>query len=277
MTKEAMSIGMRDVDRTTDLGFFVHYLDTASAHEQVQAFKRRTFELLGVKPGSHLLDLGCGPGDDGRALAQMVGRTGRVVGVDSSGAMITEARKRAEGLTLPVEYIVGDAHRLDFADSTFDGCRAERVFQHVDNPQQVLREMARVIRPGGWVVVLDPDFETLIIDTHDDTHDRALTRRILNFRCDQIVRNGWIGRQLPALFRAAQLSDVTVTAETWLPTEYTLAAQVLRLREHTERAREAGVVSAAEAVSWLGALEEVGKTGRFFAAMTFFFVSGRKP
>ncbi len=88
------------------------------------------------------MDLGCGPGDDGRILAQMVGSTGRVVGVDSSGAIITEARKGAEGLTLPVEYIVGDAHRLDFAGSTFDGCRAERVFQHVENPRQVLREMA---------------------------------------------------------------------------------------------------------------------------------------
>jgi len=273
MSSEAMSTGMRDVDRTTDPGFFVHYLDTASAHEQVQAFKRRTFELLGVKPGSHLLDLGCGPGDDVRALAQMVGSTGRVVGVDSSAAMITEARKRAESLNLPVEYIVGDAHRLDFADNTFDGCRTERVFQHVDNPQQVLGEMVRVTRPGGRVVVLDPDFETLIIDAQD----RALTRRILHFRCDQIVRNGWIGRQLPALFRAAQLSEVTVAAETWLPTEYTLAAQLLRLREHTERAREAGVVSAAEAASWLGELEEAGKTGRFFAAMTFFFASGRKP
>jgi ubiquinone/menaquinone biosynthesis C-methylase UbiE len=272
MSKEAMSTGMRDVDRTTDPGFFVHYLDTASAHEQVQTFKRRTFELLRVKPSAQLLDVGCGPGDDVRALAQMVGSTGRVVGVDNSAAMITEARKRTEGLLLPVEYVVGDAQRLDFADSTFDGCRAERVFQHVENPQQVLQEMVRVTRPGGRIVVLDPDFETLIIDAPD----RALTRRILNFRCDHIVRNGWIGRQLPALFRAAQLTEVSATAETWLPTDYTVAAQLLRLQEHTERAREAGAVSATEAESWLSELEEASKTGRFFAAMTFFFVSGQR-
>ncbi len=75
-------------------------------------------------------------------------------------------------------------------------------------------------RPGGWI--LEPDFETLIIDTHDC----ALTRRILNFGYDQIVRGGWIGRSLPALLRAAQLSDVT--AETWLPTEDILAARLLR-------------------------------------------------
>lgn len=226
-----------------------------------------------MKTGAHLLDIGCGPGDDVRALAQMVGSTGRVVGVDNSEAMIAEARKRAEGLNLPVEYSVGDAHHLDFADNTFDGCRAERVFQHVENPGQVLLEMVRVACPGGRIVVLDPDFDTLVIDAKD----RALTRRILNFRCDHIVRNGWIGRQLPALFREAQLTEITISADTWLPTDYAIAAQLLRLREHTERAREAGAVSATEAASWLGELEEAGKTGRFFAAMTFFFVSGRKP
>jgi ubiquinone/menaquinone biosynthesis C-methylase UbiE len=48
--------------------------------------------------------------------------------------MIVEARKRAEGLNLPVEYQAGDAHHLDFADNTFGGCRAERVFMHVENP-----------------------------------------------------------------------------------------------------------------------------------------------
>jgi ubiquinone/menaquinone biosynthesis C-methylase UbiE len=86
--------------------------------------------------------------------------------------MITGAQKQAEGFNLPVEHIVGGAYRLDFAASTLDGCRAERVFQHVDNPQRGLGEMVRVTRPGGRVVVLDPDFETLIIDAQA----RALTR-----------------------------------------------------------------------------------------------------
>ena len=273
MSKEAMSTGMRDVDRTTDPGFFVHYLDAASAQEQTQVMKRRSFQLLNVQPGAQLLDVGCGPGDDARALAQLAGSTGRVVGIDTSTTMIAEARQRAGGSDLSVQYVVGDAHHLDFADNSFDGCRAERVFQHVENPRQVLQEMVRVTRPGGRIVLLDPDFETLVIDTQD----RALTRKILNFRCDHIVRNGWIGRQLLALLRATQLTEVTVAAETWQSTDYTIAFQLLRLREHTERAREAGAVSETEAESWLGELEEAGKTERFFAAMTFFFVSGQKP
>ncbi|HEV8718134.1 MAG TPA: methyltransferase domain-containing protein [Candidatus Binatia bacterium] len=273
MAKEEMATGMRDVDRTTDPGFFVHYLDTASAQEPIQAFKRRTFELLEVKPGAQLLDIGCGTGDDGRTLAQMVGSTGRVVGVDHSETMIAEARKRAEGSNLPVEYQVGEAQHMDFANDTFDGCRAERVFMHVENPRQTLAEMIRITRPGGRIVVLDPDFETLIIDAAN----RSLTRKILNFCCDRIVRNGWIGRQRPRLFREAQLTDISIFADSWIQTNYTVFMQSLRFREFTDRAQEAGVVSATEAASWLEELEQASQEGRFFAAMTFFFVSGRKP
>jgi ubiquinone/menaquinone biosynthesis C-methylase UbiE len=271
--QEAMATGMRHVDHTTNPGFFVRYLDMASAQESMQALKRRTFALLAVHPGAHLLDVGCGPGDDVRALAQLAGRTGRVVGVDQSATMIAAARQRATGTQLPVAYQVGDAQHLPFADQRFDGCRAERVLMHVDHPRQALAEMIRVTRPGGRLVVLDPDFETLVVDAAD----RRVTRRLVHFLCDRVVRHGWIGRQHTALFRDAQLTAIQVAAETVLYTDYALTAQLLRLRDHTARAQEAGVVSAAEVACWLKELEQADKAGRFFAALTFFCVSGRKP
>jgi ubiquinone/menaquinone biosynthesis C-methylase UbiE len=112
MAKEEMATGFRAVDHTTDPDFFVRYLDTVSAQESIQALKRRSFALLDVQPGAHLLDVGCGTGDDVRILGQLVGSRGRVVGVDHSETMITEARKRAEGVNLPIEYQVGDAQHL---------------------------------------------------------------------------------------------------------------------------------------------------------------------
>jgi hypothetical protein len=58
--------------------------------------------------------------------------------------------------------------------------------------------------------------------------DRSLTRRILNFVYGRVARNGWIGRQRPALFRAAQLTDITVSADTWIRTDYAVFMQFLR-------------------------------------------------
>lgn len=272
MAKDTIPTGFRQVDRTTDPDSFMHYLRTVSALEFSQARKRHTFELLQVQKGHQVLDVGCGLGDDVVALAQLVGSHGRVVGVDSSEAMISEARRRTEGLNLPVEYRVGDAHSLDFADNTFDGCRAERIFVHLDNPRQALREMIRVVRRGAPVVVLDPDFGTLAVNSED----RAVTRTILNFLCDSL-RNGWMGRCLPALFQEAALTDVAVFADTAILTDYALANEIWRLRETAERAQEAGVISAAQAASWLGELERASQAGRFFGAITVFVVSGRKP
>src|SRR5947209_402193 len=107
------------VDGTTDPADFVRYLDATRATDFYQEIKRRSYDLLALSAGAAALDLGCGTGDDVVALAERVGPTGRAVGVDFSATMIAEARRRTAGAALPVEFIEGDAHHLDFPDSTF--------------------------------------------------------------------------------------------------------------------------------------------------------------
>src|SRR5262245_41637369 len=123
-----------NVDRTADPGEFVRYLDNASALEFFKSYKQKTFAALQLEEGSHVLDVGCGTGEDVQTRAQIVGPTGRVVGVDNSETMVAEARKRAEGSDLCVDYRPGDVYNLEFSDNSFDACRADRVFQHLDDP-----------------------------------------------------------------------------------------------------------------------------------------------
>jgi ubiquinone/menaquinone biosynthesis C-methylase UbiE len=118
-----------------------------------------------------------------------VGADGSVVGVDSSEAMVTETRKRLSAKGLPVEVHVGDAHSLQFPDSTFDGCRSDKVFIHLSDRAVALAEMTRVVRSGGRVVVSDPDADTLVLDASD----KVLTRKVVYHFCDA-VPNGWSGR-----------------------------------------------------------------------------------
>ncbi len=89
--------GFRDVDRTGDISHYVRFPEHASGIEQIRQLKRRSYQLMQVQLGQQVLDVGCGLGDDVRALAGLVGRTGRVVGVDASEAMVNEARRRSEG------------------------------------------------------------------------------------------------------------------------------------------------------------------------------------
>jgi ubiquinone/menaquinone biosynthesis C-methylase UbiE len=79
------------VDESADPQSFVDYLDGVT--QATQAYKRLAFGLLEITEGDVLLDLGCGAGDDARAVARLVGPSGRVVGIDNSQAMIAEARR----------------------------------------------------------------------------------------------------------------------------------------------------------------------------------------
>ncbi len=233
------------VDQSADPSAFIRFLDKLRADDSVRAWKLQSYKYLEAKNGSHILDVGCGTGEDVRALAQHVGNTVRVVGVDSSEVMIVEAQKRANGLNLPVEFFVGNAHQLDFTES-FDGCRADLTFQNLDNPQQALAELVRVARPGARIVLSEPDWETFIINADD----RIVTRKILNYICDSHP-NGWFGRQMMELFKEEGLTDLTVKPVTSVGTGYTELNQRFSIERRANVVFEAGIVSEDEVTSWL--------------------------
>jgi hypothetical protein len=103
----------------------------------------------------------------------------------------------------------------------------------------------------------------------------VVTRKILNLHCDANL-SGWIGRRLSGLFHDFGLAHVDVAAETLLLYTYAEADPIFQLSGTAERARELGMISAAEAANWLESLREADQAGRFFSACTCFLVSGSK-
>ncbi len=242
--------------------------DSRTAAEAWRAYKPGSFALLELAEGDAVLDVGCGSGEDARALARLAPGVA-VVGVDVSEEKIAEAHRLTLGIPRSVEFRVGDAYRLEFEAASFDACRADKVFHHLEDPPKALAEMVRVARPGARIVVSDVDYDTLIVEGPD----RMLTRRIASHHCDRMP-SGAVGRQLPALFRGAGLPGIEVFPATALVTAYDDA--VLRLREKAEAAQAAGAISAAEAARWVDAVEEADRAGRFLCAVTVFTVRGRR-
>lgn len=261
------------VDRTADPAFFVRFLDAfrEPLHTAMAIPPCRSFAYLGLQEGHQVLDVGCGTGEFTRPLAALVGETGRVVGVDNSDVMIAEARTRACAQGAAVQFQVGDAYHLDFPDAIFDCCLATALFQHLEHPRRGLAEMIRVARPGARVVGVEHDWGTFAIDAAD----RAVTRKILDFFCDT-VRDGWMGRRLPGLYRELGLEDIAVACTTLALTDYpTLEEWVLR--GTVDDAQAAGLLSAEEVAGWFDDLEQRAQRGRFFSAVNLVHVSGRKP
>jgi SAM-dependent methyltransferase len=223
---------------------------------------------LELHDGLHLLDIGCGTGDDVRVLAQAVGPRGWSVGIDTSAVMIEEAQRRHATSGLSVAFTVGDAQHLAFADASFDRCRAERVLMHLDHPARALAEMVRVVRPGGKIVVFDMDWGMMFVDSpYQET-----TRTIIHAFSDG-MRHGWMGRSLPRLFQAAGLADVTCVPHT-VHLDYAFAHRLFD--GHLSKVQAAGIVSTDELTRWWQHLDRAEAAGEFHAGQLGFVVSGRK-
>lgn len=108
------------------------------------------FSLLSLVKGKRVLDIGCGTGNFSFKLAK---RGYHVIGVDVSGEMLAIAKKRAAADGLEIEFITMDAHRLDFADESFDCAFSMAVFEFLQDPEKALEEMFRVTEPGGTIIM----------------------------------------------------------------------------------------------------------------------------
>lgn len=106
-------------------------------------------ELAGVEPGHRVLDVACGTGACAVAVAERLAGTGRVDGLDVNAEMLAVARRKAA----PVRWHEGRAEELPFEADTFDRVLSQFAFMFFDDPPQALREMVRILRPGGRLVV----------------------------------------------------------------------------------------------------------------------------
>jgi len=264
--------GFSEIDRTGSAGAYAGYLDDVGSLGAVAEWKRRSFEVLEARPGARLVDVGCGTGADVLALAALVEPGGRVVGIDASSEMIREARRRAGGPRAAVDFRAGDVRRLPLPDASFDGCRAERTLQHLDDPAAAVAEMARIVRPGGRLVVAEPDWGTLVVDSPDPD-----TARVVTAAAARRVRAGDAGRRLRRLLAEAGLTGVDVVARTLVVTDAAQADLLFDLAAAADRAVADGELRPDDVRGWRADLARAGAEGRFLAAMTAFMAWGRRP
>jgi demethylmenaquinone methyltransferase/2-methoxy-6-polyprenyl-1,4-benzoquinol methylase len=121
---------------------------TAGMH---QRWRERAAEMAALGPGDSALDVATGTGDLALALAERVGPDGEVVGSDFSDGMLELARRKAPAL----RFEWGNALDLPYDDGSFDAATVGFGARNFSDLPQGLREMARVVRPGGRVVVLE--------------------------------------------------------------------------------------------------------------------------
>jgi demethylmenaquinone methyltransferase/2-methoxy-6-polyprenyl-1,4-benzoquinol methylase len=139
-------------DRISGIYDRLNTVMTAGLHHR---WRERAADLANVKPGDAALDVATGTGDLALELGRRVSPGGQVVGVDFSERMLELAREKAGGSGLPIRFEVANALALPFGDHEFDAATVGFGARNFADLDQGLREMVRVVRPGGRVVVLE--------------------------------------------------------------------------------------------------------------------------
>jgi ubiquinone/menaquinone biosynthesis C-methylase UbiE len=259
------------VDHTDDPHHFVRYLDTTRATDFFQEIKQSTVTLMELRGGEIVADIGCGTGEDVRALAARVGPTGRVVGVDLSSTMIATATERSRDCGLNVSFVQGDVQKLEFSDGCFDALRAERLLQHTPDPDMALREMVRVLKPGGRIVSWEADLDLFIIDAPNYDTSRIMQR----FICDNF-HHGSIGHRLYRYFLDLGLADVSAMPLVRNFVDLSLVESAFDLTTSVGRAIEQHLLEADKGMGWLNSLSSASRSGQFVSTIGGFITFGRK-
>lgn len=230
-------------------------------------------EALAVREGERILDVGCGLGFYLTEIAEEVGPTGSVAGVDRSKQMLAYAEQKTAALP-NVTVAVGEATALPFGEGDFDAALSVQVLEYVDELDTALAELRRVLRPGGRVVLWDVDWSALAWHSEDPDRMRAALEA-----WDEHLAHPALPRGLAPRLRAVGFEDVDASAHAFASTSLdpeSYCALVFPLMEQFIGGQES--FGEELAASWAAEQRELDEQGEFFfCAVQYRFSARRRP
>ncbi len=184
-----------------------YFREMVALLEQRTAANEAAFFTAMLQPAMALLDVGCGPGTLTAGLARHVGS---VVGLDADGEQVARAQVNAAGVP-NATFQQGDASHLPFADATFDAVFAHTLLQHLQDPTAALREMHRVLKPGGVLGVREEDWGGTFFHPASPARARGIEIVIEDWR--RLGGDPYLPRRYRALLRTVGFAHVKTGAD----------------------------------------------------------------
>ena len=230
-------------------------------------------DKLELTPSAQVLMLGCGTGVEVRVLASRSNFSGKVVGIDISPALIAAAHRFAveDGVDKNIEFQVGNAQRLEYADNSFDIVIAHTLMSHLVDPLAAIKEMARVVRPNCQIAIFDGDYASWTFGYSDPDFAKTMDETLIGF----IVNNPRVMRTIPRLlFQAGlKLEETTphIFNEVGTGSFFIGAAET-----YAPLIAKAGLLPEEQVEDWLAEQRKTKDEGTFFASGNYYTYLARR-
>jgi len=237
----------------------------------VVAQRKDFLRALGLRPGERVLDVGSGPGFLANEIAQAVGNSGIVCGVDISEPLLEVARSRGED-KYGIEFRYGDATQLPYQDKEFDSVVSTQVLEYILDVDAALSEFHRVVRPGGRVGLLDTDWDSIVWHSHD----RQGMNRILT-AWEEHAADPFLPRTIARRLRSAGFQVEVQRIIPLYNTEFdenTYSNRIIDLIVPFVVGR--GGITRHDAERWARELRSRGQNGEYFFSLNRYFFLATK-
>jgi arsenite methyltransferase len=231
----------------------------------VIAQRAATLQALALQAGEWVVDVGSGPGLLAAEMATQVGPAGQVIGLDLSDSMLALSRQRHADLATSkcLRFLKADAARLPFADSTFDVAVSTQVYEYVPDVAAALAEAYRVLRPGGRVLILDTDWDSIVWAADDQARMQRLLAAWADRFADPHLPRSLSWQLQAAGFQVERREVLVLFNPEYDPNTYSLAnGQIM-----ADFAVAQGRMPREEAEAWMRDLQRLGSQGRYFFSL----------
>jgi ubiquinone/menaquinone biosynthesis C-methylase UbiE len=238
----------------------INYLeDTAKLLGNLKTYSYQPFQQIA---DGTIADLGCGTGIDAINMAKMLDQNINVVGIDHDPQMIEKAKSTSEDVK-NVDFVLSEVYPLAYDENTLSGIRAERLLQHLKNPETVIGEIKRVLKADAPLVIVETDWQSLSFYNGD----ASIEKKITGYLTEEKVNNGLAARKLTYYMEQGGFKDIKLEIFPFILKTYKEACDYIWIDRIVNEIAEKNYISRPECDAFMEALKNADAQQHFGCAI----------